>query len=562
MNLAQYLFKLIILLSALIIYITPSKVLAQQKDTAKRVDVIIKSTRDFQSFTTDSGTMQKFLGDVVMQQGESIMYCDSAYLNQKTNNMEAFSHVRIVQSGGTEASSDYMKYTGNEKLAFMMGNVSLKDPKGTLKCKELTYNTATKTGNYTLGGNLQNDSTTVVSDIGYYNSNSKDSRFTGHVLITDPAYHIQSEDLEYNTETKLVKFFAPSVVVSQTAILHTSCGTYDSKSEIASFPCRSNAWNDGQYLEGDTLYHNKTTAISYADGHVIAIDTVQKATMYCGHADYNRKTGVLWATIKPVLKQINNNDSLFIRADTFYSAPIPKKADSTITDHAHGKALAQDIKRQKHKKSKTIQAPVMVSVQDSTAAADSTAPRYYIGYHHVLIYSDSLQGRCDSISYTQSDSLMRMIYKPVAWSRKSQITGDTLLLKTDSSRLKYIYVPNNACVVSLAGPQKANFYDQVQGKALKAYFKNNTIHDMNVFPNAECIYYTKDDKGAYIGVDQGSADTLNVVFKEQQMDHIIFRREVHHVLTPILKAKIADMRLSRYSWLEATRPKSREELFK
>jgi lipopolysaccharide export system protein LptA len=537
------------------------RVFAQQKDTAKRVDVIIKNTKDFQSFTTDTGNMQKFLGDVILQQGETTMYCDSAYLNQKTNNMEAFGHVRIVQSGGTEAGSDYMRYTGNQKLAFMLGNVVLKDSKGTLNSVELTYNTATKTGNYTRGGTLHNDSTTVVSDTGYYNSNNKDSRFTGHVHISHPSYKIESEDLEYNTESKLVTFYAPSVVISDKSILHTCCGTYDSKAEIANFPCHSNAWNNGQYLEGDTLYHNKVKGISYADGHVISIDTVQKATLYCGHADYNRRSGVLWATLKPVLKQINNKDSLFIRADTFYSAPIVKKQDSLSSQASSGKTTKAGSKKNKNPgpKNKLIEKS---PVADTSAMIDSTAPRYYIGYHHVLIFSDSLQGVCDSISYTQNDSLMRMMYKPIAWSRKSQITGDTILLKTDSSRLKYIYVPNNACVVSLAGPLKANFYDQVQGKTLRGNFKDNTIKDLLVFPNAECIYYTKDEKGAYLGVDQGSADTLNVYFLNEQMDHIFFRRDVHHILTPLQKAKIDDMKLSRFSWLEALRPKRKEDLFK
>ena len=303
-------------------------VLGQETDTAKKVNVVIKDSKDFISTETDSGTIQKFIGDVIMQQDESTMYCDSAFLNTKTNNLEAFGHVKIQQTGGTQASSDYMRYMGNAKLAYLSGNVTLLDTKGTLKCEELTYNTGTKTGVYTHGGNLQNDSTNVKSQTGTYNSNTKDSRFGGNVVITDPRYHIVSEDLSYNTDTKIVEFFAASVITSDKSLMHTSCGTFDSKNEIGHFPCHSFVWNEDQYLEGDTINYSKIKGTGVADGHVISIDTTQHTTMYCGHADYNRRSRTLWATIKPVLKQINNKDSLFIRADTFYSAPIPKKTDS------------------------------------------------------------------------------------------------------------------------------------------------------------------------------------------------------------------------------------------
>jgi len=555
-----------IVLLFVLFYFPALPVLGQKTDTSKNVPINIKS-KSFESLQTDSGDFNKFIGNVQFEQEGSIMYCDSAYQNQKTQNLEGFGNVKIVQPGGTQATSDYIRYTSGTKEAFLRGNVVLVDTRGTLKCDELTYNTGTKTGVYTQGGNLQNDSTNVKSKTGTYNSNTKDSRFAGNVVITDPQYHITSEDLTYNTETKIIEFFSPSVVTSDKSVLHTTCGTYDSKDEIAHFPCRSSVMNEDQYLEGDTIYYSKLKGAGTADGHVISIDTTQHATLYCGHADYKRRSRQLWATIKPVLKQISNKDSLFIRADTFYSAPISKRIDSVkkprivkkdSVEHSHAKKKKVIVE----KFAKTVITSEKVEETDTSSNADSTAPRFYIGYHHILIFSDSLQGRCDSITYTQSDSLLRMIYKPVAWSHKSQITGDTILLKMDSGKLKRMYVPNNAFMVSQSGPAKAQLYDQVQGKRLIGNFTNNAITDMLVFPEAECIYYSKDEKGAYLGVNQGSSDTLHILFNDQKIDKIIFTHDVHQTVTPMEKANFGEMRLSRFHWLEADRPKSREELFK
>ncbi len=153
-------------------------------------------------------------------------------------------------------------------------------------------------------------------------------------------------------------------------------------------------------------------------------------------------------------------------------------------------------------------------------------------------------------------------FSPVAWSRKSQITGDTILLITDSSSLKKLYVPNNALIVSLAGPEKARMYDQIQGKTLTGNFVKNELSDMLVWPNAEFIYYAKDEAGAYLGVNQGSGEKLHAVFKDQKIDEITILQDVKQTLTPIQQANITNFRLSRFQWLESLRPKSLEELFK
>ncbi len=497
--------------------------------------------------------VQKLIDSVGLQQGTTIMNCDSAFLNLLTNNLEAFGNVRITQPGGTQVTSDYLRYTGNNKLAYLRGNVALTDGKSSLWSEELTYDVGTKTGVYTNGGTLQNDATTVSSNEGTYNLNSKDSRFKGEVYISDPQYNVTSEDLGYNTESKLVRFYAPSVVTNEKSELRTSNGTYDSKRQIAHFVSRSSILNGSNYIEADTLDYNKPTGWGIARGKVIAIDTANHSKMWSGYASYNEISRKLFANKKPVLRNANGKDTLYIAADTFYSAPQKFKALVTPTkDTATSKT---------GKKAKRSNNPTLQQSNSFEPPADTTAPRYFIGFHHVRIWSDSLQGLCDSIAYLPRDSVMKMMGRPVAWSRESQITGDTLLLYSDSSRIKRLFVPNNALIISRTGPVKANLYDQVQGKTLTAYFKNNKVDYMVVFPAAESIYYPKDERGAYLGVNQAESERMKVFFKDNKIHRIIFEQEVKQKMSPLDKVNIPTMRLGRFQWLDEKRPKSRESLF-
>lgn len=526
---------------------------AAPMDTSKSTTVNILFARTFTGKQTDSGTIQKLIDSVGLQQGSTIMHCDSAYLNLLTNNLEAFGNVKITQPGGTQVTSDYLRYTGNKKLAYLKGNVALTDGKNSLWSEELTYDVGTKTGVYTNGGTLQSDATTVSSNEGTYNLNSKDAHFKGEVYISDPKYNVTSEDLGYNTETKLVRFFGPSVVTNEKSELRTSNGTYDSKREIAHFTSRSSIQNASQYIEADNLDYNKPTGWGIAKGNVVAIDTQNHSTLWSGYASYNEISRKLFARIKPVLRNANGKDTLYIAADTFYSAPerqMKAKESEKMIDSAVAK------KTRKSKKQTDI--PVATSTE---APADTTAPRYYIGFHHVRIWSDSLQGLCDSIAYLPRDSVMKMMGKPVAWSRESQITGDTLLLYLDTSRIKKLFVPNNALVVSRTGPAKAQLYDQVQGKTLTAFFKNNKVDYMIVFPAAESIYYPKDDHGAYLGVSQSEAERMKVYLKDNKIHRILLEQEPKQKMIPLDKANLPTMRLSRFQWLEDQRPKGKQELF-
>lgn len=520
------------------------------KDTAKKVPVEIMQpggTEYLEVVQTDSGSINKLIGEVKLKQGETLMYCDSAYLNIQTNNVEAFGNVLIIQPDGTQASSDYLLYKGNSKLAYMKGNVNLTDGTDNLWSEEVTYDMSTKIGTYNLGGTLQTGNTTLSSNEGNYNLRNKDARFIHEVYVYDPEYNIVSRDLGYNTETKVTRFFDSSTVISDKSILKTRCGYYDTKNEIAHFPCRSSMDNEGQYIEADSIHYNKKSGVGKAVGDVIAIDTSQHTTLYSGIADINETKKEILATIKPVLKQQSGKDSLFIRADTFYSAQFPIPEDTMYYVKTIGKG--------KSKRDTTIR------VAD-TMTNDSSRARFFIGYHNVLIYSDSLQGKCDSISYTQSDSAMRMMYNPILWSRKSQITGDTIVMYMDSSELKRLYVPNNAFTVSQSGPDKAQLFDQVQGKTLTGNFEDNAIKDMLVKPNAEAIYYAQDDYGAYIGVNEITSERMKILFNDEQLDKIIFEQEVKHKMTPLDQADLENLKLNRFQWLIDQRPMSKEELFK
>jgi lipopolysaccharide export system protein LptA len=609
----------------------PLFLLAQPKaDTADKIKIIIANTGVIEHYTTDSGSYNKFVNDVVVYQGTDTLYCDSLYQYIEKKKLEAFGDVRIAQQGGTGGTCSYLRYASDKRLAYMTGDVLLTDGKNRLWAQELNYNLDTKTGTYNNNGTLQSDSTIVTSIYGVYNVKSHDARFTGNVLILDPQYKIQSKDLGYNTETRVQTFYDYSVVTADSgkSILTAYSGTYDSRNVVARFTGHSSMWTDGQYIEADTMHYNKHSGYGFAQGHVISLDTTKHATIFCGRIDYFRRQKVLWAVDKPVLELVNGRDTFYMRSDTLYSAPMVRAPGRQFRMPADtldrpvvipvkdslakiGKRSATDTTG---RKTRTRPKPVATTATDSattamppaipdtmwivpktkfsiasllrdtarnrkaftevngknrpkapaidTTEADSSAPMYFTGYHHVRIFSDSMQALCDSACYTRADSIVRMFGNPVAWARNSQITGDTILMQVDTSGIRSMYIPAAGFMTSRSGPEMANLFDQIQGETITAFFNNNAIEKMLVHPNAETMYFSKDDGGAYMGLSQASGQVMRIFFGDQSISTIKFDRDVQQKMTPMEQANLPEARLSRFKWRYDERPKTKEELFR
>lgn len=230
-------------------------------------------------------------------------------------------------------------------------------------------------------------------------------------------------------------------------------------------------------------------------------------------------------------------------------------------------------------KDTSLKKPIPLSPEDSAALIPTTdtSLRYIVGYHHVRIFSDSLQAVADSMYYSTKDSLFRLFYNPVAWgSGNYQITGDTMFVYTKNKKARRVYVFENALSIN---KEASNFFNQLKGTTINVYFKDGDIDFIRAKGNAESIYYIKDEKKAYTGTNKAHADIIDMVFapkldslgkpaldsagksKGKELNRVVLRNDAEGSMIPIRRVNPDDMRLRGFKWQEDRRPKSKEELF-
>jgi lipopolysaccharide export system protein LptA len=190
---------------------------------------------------------------------------------------------------------------------------------------------------------------------------------------------------------------------------------------------------------------------------------------------------------------------------------------------------------------------------------DSTL-RFLKAYHHVRIFSDSLQAVADSLYYSGQDSIFRLFNDPVAWAGGYQVSGDTLFMYTKNKKPERLYVFENGLVVGKVG---AYMFNQVKGNTINGYFKNGVIDFMRAKGSAEAVYYVKDDSMALVGVNRvNKADVIDLIFLNKVLNKVVLRNDADGIITPIRKVKFDEMKLRNFKWLEERRPKTKLELLK
>lgn len=509
-------------------------------DTLHRVEILGARILNILKIN-DSTNLQIFAGNVKLKQGKTLFYCDSCVINNRLNIFDAYGHVHINDGDTANAYSDYMQYLANKKVAYLKNNVRLTDGKGILTTPELEYDVDTKIGIYTKGGTVLNKKSKLTSDEGYYYTDLKDVFFKKNVIMTDPAYYVKTDSMIYNTENETMRFISHTFIKDSSGrTIETGEGFYNTKTGEADFG-KNPIIRDGSTIIKAMRVKNDSLGISRAEGNVEIIDTAEHRIVRGGLVIRDKNKNSLMATDKPLMIIKQENDSIFITADTLFSgrlSDLPVEKDSVQVDTIKG------VKK------------IDLNEKSDSSSKDSTN-RYFKAWHHVRIFSDSLQAVSDSLFYSAKDSIFRLFTNPVVWSKENQITGDTILLYTKNKKADRLKVFENSFLVSKVEPE---IYNQVKSTRMDGFFKEGTIDSVRAKGFAECIYFIRDEDSSFVGINESKSDALDIYFRNEELQKVVFRSEVTGTLWPVKQKNPVEMRLSKFKWLEDRRPKTKFEL--
>lgn len=554
-----------------LLFLAPVLAVAQEPvpENADTTDIIlVRKTDRFRYLKKDSVTeLQMLAGNVFLEQGTTKFYCDSAVINPATGVVEAFGNVHINDADSIHTYAQYLIYYSNEKKAYLKKNVRLTDGKGVLTTNDLEYDTNLKIGTYTNGGKVVSEKTVLTSKEATYYGDMKDVYFKKEVKMKDPEYDLETDSLLFNTESRIATFITKTRILSDSGRrdITTSEGYYDMQNKVAKFGRRPQIKDGSTFITGDDVGFDDNTGDSYARGNAVFRDTAQGISILANDLKANKKTNTLLATQRPLMIIKQKEDSIFVSADTLFSARLTDKKDYQKTFIRPVQVVADSISKDSTgvMDSSTLAGTTLLtdSAWQLTVLdpADTTnRNRYFQAWNRVRIFSDSLQAVCDSLFYSGVDSIFRMFRDPVAWANGTQVTGDTIFIYTKNQEPERLHVFDNGLVINRTAD---DFYNQIKGNTINGYFVDGSIQNMRAKGSAESIYYAQDQDSAYSGVNRSTADIIDFYFASKELKRVVFRSSVEGTLYPFRQVNHGEMRLRGFKWLEKRRPKTKFELF-
>lgn len=462
--------KVSIILIALLTLTLSASVAAQE---AKRINV--NNADNFDKNEIEHPGVIIAIGNVQATHEGVKLYCNQAYHYPKRNLIRAYGNVRLNQGDTLKLTSEYLEYYGDTKTAIAYQNVHLSDPKMSLTTDTLYFDRVRQQAYYNTYGTVRDSINVLTSKRGTYFANEQKYQFLTNVKLVNPDYVIDSQHLDFYTQSGHVYMYGPTTITSDANLIYCERGFYDTKGNTSYFVKNSYIQYKNRLIEGDSLFYDRSREFASATNHIKVTDTLNKSVIKGHYAEVYKLKDSVFITKKAVAITYENNkplDSSYIHADTLM---VTGKEGERITR----------------------------------------------GFRNVRFYKSDLSGKSDSIHSNQKNGLTQLIRKPIIWSGMNQMTGDTIHLISDlkTEKLDSLKVFNNAFMIE---HDSIDNYNQVKGLHMYGLFRDNSLYFSELIKNTEYVYFSRSEQGELIGIDKGFCSKINMYLSNNQIDEITF----------------------------------------
>jgi hypothetical protein len=103
-------------------------------------------------------------------------------------------------------------------------------------------------------------------------------------------------------------------------------------------------------------------------------------------------------------------------------------------------------------------------------------------------------------------------------------------------------------------------FDQMRGKEMTGYFKNNKLERIMVTGNGQTIYYATDED-EIVGANKTACTDLMIYLKDNKISKVVYTEKPDGTYYPLEMFPATESKLSDFKWLDQWRPRRWEDVF-
>ena len=454
------------------------------------------------------------VGNVNFRRDSMYMFCDSAHYYQKQNSFLAFGNVRMEQGDTLFLYGDYLDFDGVTNIARVRSNVKLIDKDVVLETDSLDYDRNRNLGYFFEYGVLYDETGTLRSYYGDYNTVTKTAVFMDDVTLENSKLLLLSDTLYYNTDNKLATIVGPTNIYTGGTEVYSERGTFNTATRHATLVERPVLFNSNRNVTADSIFYDTGRGYSEVFGNIIYTDTINRNLLTGEYAFIDEVTDSAYVTDRAMAVDFSQRDSLFVHSDTIWTVTYNNDTDSLY--------------------------------------------RMVRAYHRVRAWGKNMQAVCDSLVFDSRDTCMTMYKDPILWNGKLQLLGEVVKVYMNDSTIKWVNVIDQSLYVERFD---STVYNQIRGKEMEFYFTEGELREMQVIGSVEVIFYPLDSDSTYIGMNTTTAGRLMVYMKDRKVEKVVVPKDSKGVFYPMSKRPDNKRFLENFAWFDYVRPLSKEDIF-
>lgn len=463
----------------------------------------------------------------------ALIESDLAYFYSKDNYFKAVGDVVFTQGDSLKMTCKTIEYDGKTQIAVADGDVFLIRPDMSLKTEKLNLDRISNEAFYNTKGVIIDSASTLTSNRGRYFMNQKKYRFTSNVVIDNPEYQVNSDQLDYYTELNQAYLYGNSKIEGEAYTIECERGFYDLDREKGVFKKNATLYYDNKIIRGDSLYFESEKDYAAATKNVSIVDSLNNSIITGHYGEIFKAQDSAIITRRALAINIIDQDSLFIHADTLVATGPEER-------------------------------------------------RILRAYYDVRILKSDLRGRSDSLYLDESIGLTKLLNKPltkqqeqifteadrnknnpVLWFDKSQMSGNEILLISDTqtNKLDSLKINGNVFIIE-KDTLSAQGYNQIKGGLLNGAFEEGKLDNIVITKNTEMVYYLYNDEDLQlIGIDKTTCSALKMKFLDGEINDITFLVAPTGNVYPEEELPENDRTLKGFVWRQEERPETLNDLF-
>ena len=191
--------------------------------------------------------------------------------------------------------------------------------------------------------------------------------------------------------------------------------------------------------------------------------------------------------------------------------------------------------------------------QSDSISADSVY-RLVKAYSNVKMFRSDAQMVCDSLVSSSQDSIVHLYRSPVLWNGTNQLASEKMDLHTKNQKLLRAEFDGMPIMVAIID---STYYNQVAGKKMVAYFRDNEIYRNDVDGNVQTIYFQRENEQTTLVTEMVYLESASASFyiEDKELVGMTYRNDVPFTMYPIgMVPESQPLKLENFKWVPSLRP--------